>query len=79
MSPALQPLAGFAPSIVCWGEVETDEFKRQGRDFAHALRAAGRACQVFEVAQRNHFDIVLDLADPGTPLGRAVLALLRGG
>ena len=79
MSPALQPLAGFAPGIVCWGEVETDEFKRQGQDFAHALRAAGRACQVFEVAQRNHFDIVLDLADPGTPLGRAVLALLRGG
>ena len=79
MSPALQPLAGFAPSIVCWGAVETDEFKRQGRDFAAALRAAGRACQVFEVAQRNHFDIVLDLARPGTLLGQAGLGLLRGG
>lgn len=78
MSPALQPLAGFAPSIVCWGEVETDEFKRQGREFAAGLRAAGSACQVFEVAQRNHFDIVLDLARPGTLLGRAVLALLQG-
>ena len=79
MSPALQPLAGFAPSIVCWGAVETDEFKRQGRDFAAALQNAGTACQAFEVPARNHFDIVLDLARPDTLLGRAVLALLRGG
>lgn len=79
MSPALQPLAGFVPSIVCWGEVETDEFKRQGRDFAAALRAAGTPCPAFEVPARNHFDIVFDLARPGTLLGQAVLAALRGG
>lgn len=79
MSPALQPLAGFAPSIVCWGEVETDEFKRQGRDFAAALRAAGSPCPAFEVPARNHFDIVFDLARPGSLLGQAVLAALRGG
>ena len=78
MSPAQQPLAGFAPSIMCWGEIETDEFKRQGRSFAAALQAAGTACQVFEVAGRNHFDIVLDLARPGTRLGDEVLAMLRG-
>ena len=79
MSPALQPLAGFAPSIVCWGAVETEEFKRQGRDFAAALRVAGTPCPAFEVPGRNHFDIVLDLARPGTLLGQAVLGLLRGG
>ena len=78
MSPTLQPLAGMPPGVVCWGEVETDEFKRQGRDFAAALRAAGSPCQAFEVAERNHFDIVLDLARPGTRLGDAVLGLLRG-
>ena len=77
MSPALQPLAGLAPSIVCWGAVETDEFKRQGRDFAAGLQAAGSACQAFEVPARNHFDIVLDLAKPDTLLGRQVLALLH--
>ena len=79
MSPALQPLAGFAPSIVCWGAVETEEFKRQGRDFAAALRVAGTPCPAFEVPGRNHFDILLDLARPGTLLGQAVLGLLRGG
>ena len=77
LSPLRQPLAGCAPALVCWGEVETDEFKRQGRAFAAALAAAGVACQAFEVAERNHFDIVLDLADPGTGLGRAVVGLLR--
>ena len=75
LSPALQPLQGFAPSIVCWGEVETAEFKRQSRDFAAALRAAGTPCQAFEVPRRNHFDIVFDLADPATELGRSVIAV----
>jgi len=76
-SPALQALEGFPPSIVCWGEVETREFKRQSLDFAARLERAGSACRFFEVPQRNHFDVILDLADPGTVLGRAVAALMR--
>lgn len=75
LSPALQPLQGFPRSIVCWGAVETTEFKRQSLDFAARLERAGTECQVFEVAQRNHFDVVLDLAAPGTALGQAVAAL----
>ena len=77
LSPALHELKGFPPSIVCWGEVETAEFKRQSRDFAARLAQAGSACSVFELAQRNHFDIILDLADPATALGRAVANLIR--
>jgi arylformamidase len=77
LSPALHDVTGFPPSIVCWGEVETSEFKRQSRDFAARLDAADTACQVFEVPQRNHFDIILDLADPQTLLGRAVTELIR--
>ncbi len=77
VSPALLPLAGFVPSIVCWGAVETLEFKRQSQAFAASLADAGSACQVFEVPSRNHFDVVLDLADPGTDLGRAVAALVQ--
>lgn len=76
ISPALLPLAGFPPSVVCWGAIETDEFKRQSRDFAAALQRAGTRCEAFEVPQRNHFDIILDLADPATALGRAVARLL---
>jgi arylformamidase len=77
LSPALHELKWFPSSIVCWGEVETAEFKRQSRDFAARLAQAGSACSVFEVAQRNHFDIILDLADPATALGRAVASLIR--
>lgn len=76
-SPAMCPLEGFPRCIVCWGAVETAEFKRQSLDFAARLDRAGRSCQVFEVPQRNHFDVILDLADPGTALGRAVIALMR--
>ena len=77
VSPALQPLAGFPPSIVCWGAVETAEFKRQGQDFSTRLRAAGCRCDMFEVPARNHFDVIFDLVDPATVLGAATLTLMR--
>jgi arylformamidase len=76
-SPALCALQGFPPSIVCWGAVETPEFKRQSLDFAARLAQAASPCKAFEVPLRNHFDVILDLADPGTQLGRAVVALIR--
>lgn len=76
-SPALADLRGFPPAVVCWGAVETGEFKRQGRDFAEALRQAGTRCDAFEVPQRNHFDVVLDLADSATAVGAATLGLIR--
>lgn len=77
LSPALLPLRGFPPSVVCWGEVETGEFKRQSRDFAARLQGAGSVCQAFEVPRRNHFDLILDLAGPATMLGAATLALVN--
>jgi len=77
-SPALAAdLRGFPPTVVCWGENETGEFKRQGCEFAAALQDAGTPCEVFEVPARNHFDVILDLADADTRLGAATLALVR--
>ncbi len=76
-SPAFAPLAGFAPGVVCWGDIETAEFKRQSRSFAAQLQAAGTPCATVEVPARNHFDVVFDLANPATALGQATLALLR--
>ncbi len=76
VSPQLLSLEGFPPSVVCWGEIETSEFKRQGRAFAMALKAADAPHQpCIEVPGRNHFDVILDLARPGTPLGDATWAL----
>jgi arylformamidase len=76
-SPQHLPLRGFPPSLVCWGEIETGAFKQQSRAFAQAVRAAGSDCADIEIAGRNHFDVILDLADPATDLGREVLRMLR--
>jgi len=75
LSPALHPLAGFPATVVCWGEIETEAFKVQSQEFAAALRAVGTPCEAFEVPGCNHFDVVLDLAEPRTLLGRHTLAL----
>jgi len=70
LSPIQHDLSAFPPTLVAWGEDETDEFKRQSRAFAQPL---SKACTV-EIEGRNHFDIVEDLTTD-TALGRAVTAL----
>lgn len=76
VSPLRARLSGFPPSLVCWGDKETDQFKRQSLVFAEAVRSAGGDCSAFECAGRNHFDVIFDLADPGSELGRRTLGLL---
>ena len=78
LSPLFGNLAGLPPAIVCWGEHETDEFKRQSRFFADALQQAGSPATMLEVAGRNHFDIVHALANPSTSLGERVFEQLFG-
>ena len=67
------------PMLVAWGEHETAEFARQSRDFAAAHAAAGASVDTLEVAGRNHFDVILDLADPKTVLAQKTFALIRTG
>ncbi len=67
------------PLIVTWGGSETSEFKRQSRAYAEAWAAMGYSCEAFEIADRNHFDIILDLADPDRELTKRVLAMIAGG
>jgi len=72
-SPLLYPVSDLPSTIVCWGEIETSEFKRQSHEFADHLRHSGISVRTFEVAMKNHFDIILDLAGRGTRLGEAVI------
>ena len=76
-SPAALPLGGFPHSLVVWGDIETDEFKRQSHAFAGQLVAAQATCQTLQVAGRNHFDVILDLADVNTELGRRTMAFFN--
>lgn len=73
----LSPACRFCPAVVAWGEVETSEFKRQSRAFASRLEAAGTPCTILEIPDRNHFDVVLELGEPGSPLFAAARALFR--
>jgi len=72
-SPLLHLVSDLPPAIVCWGEIETLEFKRQSRAFADHLDQSGIPVGIFEVTGKNHFDIILDLARPGTRLGEAII------
>ncbi len=76
LSPLRQALGGFPPTLICWGENETQSFKAQSRAMAQTLQAAGTPVTRFEVPGRNHFDVILDLADAASELGRASGAFL---
>jgi arylformamidase len=63
-----------APVVLAYGTLETPEFQRQSRDFAAALRAAGKRVELLVGNHYNHFEIVETLASPYGLLGRAALA-----
>ena len=66
-----------APIIVTYGTNETPEFQRQGRDFAAAVKAAGKPVQLIVGADYNHFEMAECLSNPYAPNGRAALALMK--
>ena len=66
-----------APVIVAYGTLETPEFQRQSRDFAAAVKAAGKPVQLLVGEGYNHFEIPETLANPHGLLGRAVLAQMN--
>jgi arylformamidase len=72
-SPALHLPDQGCPLITSYGETETDEFKRQSDDYLAAWRARGFEGRHVPMPGTNHFDIVLTLGDPASPLTRAIL------
>jgi arylformamidase len=66
-----------APIIVTYGGNETPEFQRQNRDFAAAVKAAGKPVELVEAANYNHFEMAESLGNPYGPNGRAALALMK--
>jgi len=66
-----------APLVVAYGTLETPEFQRQSRDFAAAVKAAGKPVQLLVGEGYNHFEIPETLANPYGLLGRAVLAQMK--
>jgi arylformamidase len=66
-----------APIAVTYGTLETPDFQRQSRDFAAAVKAAGKAVQVIEAPNYHHLEMAESLGNPYGPNGRAALALMK--
>ncbi len=62
-----------APLIVAYGTYETPEFQRQARDFAAALRAAGKPVELIVGDNYSHLELPETLCNPYGLLGSAVL------
>jgi len=62
-----------APIVLAYGSLETPEFQRQSRDFAEALRKAGKRVELIAAEGYNHFEIAETLGNPYGPVGRAAL------
>jgi arylformamidase len=61
------------PLVLSYGTYETPEFQRQSRDFAAAVRAAGKPVELLVGVGYNHFEMLETLANPHGLLGRALL------
>jgi arylformamidase len=61
------------PLIVAHGTLETPEFQRQTRDFAAAVKAAGKPIEFFIGEGYNHFEMQETMANPFGLGGRAAL------
>jgi len=66
-----------APLVVAHGTLETPEFQRQNRDFAAAVKAAGKPVNFLVGQGYNHFEMFETLGNPYGLLGRAMLQLMK--
>jgi arylformamidase len=65
------------PLMLAHGTLETPEFQRQTREFAAAVKAAGKPVELLVGENYNHFEMPETLANPYGLLGRAALAQMK--
>jgi arylformamidase len=76
-SPLCLDADDFPPTLIAWGEIEPDDFKTQSLAFAAKLKDSDVPFRALEIPERNHFDVILDLADTDTALGAEVANLVQ--
>jgi arylformamidase len=70
------------PLIIAHGTLESPEFQRQSREFAAAVKAAGKPVEFFVGEGFNHFEMQETMGNPFGLGGRATLQMMqlkRGG
>ena len=81
MEQALSPIRHLdrinAPIVLLYGSLETPEFKRQTREFAEALKKAGKPVKLEYAEGYNHYEIAETIANPYGFVGREILEQMR--
>lgn len=75
-SPIRHLRPGLPPIELFYGDGELAEFRRQGRDFAQALRDAGLTVRETDLPAIHHFTMSRELGKPDSPVHRAALGLM---
>ncbi|HEX3764836.1 MAG TPA: alpha/beta hydrolase [Kofleriaceae bacterium] len=65
--------------VVAYASLDSPEFQRQSRDFAAAVKAAGKPVELLVAHGYNHFEAPETLGNPYGLLGRAALAQMALG
>jgi len=76
-SPSNKSLKNLCPIIFAFGDNETSEFKRQTSEMLMTLSRDGTEVSCNEIHSRNHFDVILDLADPLSWLSKQVFNQMK--
>lgn len=77
VSPIFYAQICRCPVIFAFGDNETSEFKRQSMEMAEHLRKQSIETELFEVANRNHFDVILDLGQQESELFKSAEKLMK--
>jgi arylformamidase len=67
----------YTPIVLAHGSLETPEFQRQSRDFAAALRAAGKPVTLIVAKGYNHYEVGETIGHPYAVLGRAAMQMMK--
>ncbi len=65
------------PVIVAYGTYETPEFQRQNREFAEAVKKAGKSATLLVGEGYNHFEMTEMIGNPLSLIGSAVLEQMK--
>lgn len=74
LSPMRHMPTSGCPVTLVWASGEPAGFKRQSEAYAALWSATGATVRTIEIPDRNHFDVLMDLADPRSVLSQALLA-----
>lgn len=76
-SPSLHPPAARTPLLVAWGALEPAVMQAQSIHYAQQCRMAGCAVRSMAIADRHHFNVLMDLEQGDSALTRALLQTLN--